>query len=308
MKYEANFTDSAKNALSSAHEKAAEMGHGYVGTEHILYGIVCEEKSIASDVLRRAGLDKQLVLTLIDKYVGRGESAETTIQGLTPMAKRIIHVASAHAARLRHDYVGTEHILMGILTEPGCVASRIISVTGAIPTKLFKETVDRFAMPELRRSSGSAQDKANRRQETKTLEQYSRDLTEAATSGQLDPVVGRESEIQRVIQILSRRTKNNPVLIGEPGVGKTAIAEGLAQKIASGDVPDCLHEKRIKTLDLTGMVAGTKYRGDFEERIKSIIDEVKKAGDIILFIDVMHTLIGAGAAEGAIDAANIIKP
>ena len=306
MRFEDRFTERAKNAFELAQAAASELGHGYVGSEHILLGLSREGGGVAAKVLRESGLESQLVFDLIVKNVGRGDRGETPAQGLTPRAKRIVEVAVMEANRLGHSYVGTEHLLMGILREYDSVASKLILMTGVDLNKLYTDIINVFGSGEYKPARQTAG--RQKRADTKTLDQFSRDLTEAAVNGALDPVIGRETEIQRVIQILSRRTKNNPVLIGEPGVGKTAIAEGLAQRIISGDVPDNLLDKRVVTLDLTGMVAGTKYRGDFEERIKAAIDEVQKAGDIILFIDELHTIIGAGAAEGSIDAANIIKP
>ena len=308
MRFEDRFTEQAKTALTLAQEAAAELGHGYVGSEHILLGISRGESGAAERVLREAGLTSDLLLQLVEKYVGRGESSETTAQGLTPRAKRVIELAVAEAGRLGHSYVGTEHLLMGILREYDSMASKIIVAAGADPNKLYTSVIDLLGTGEFRQTVSAGSERTGKRAETKTLDQFSRDLTQAARKGELDPVIGRENEIQRVVQILSRRTKNNPVLIGEPGVGKTAVAEGLAQRVVSGDVPENLRGKRVVSLDLTGMVAGTKYRGDFEERIKNAIDEVKKAKDVVLFIDELHTIIGAGAAEGAIDAANIIKP
>ena len=307
MRFEDRFTEKAKAALQYAHEAAAEMGHGYVGSEHILLGIMNDNTGLAAKVLHDAGIDKEMVKALMEKMVGRGEAGSTTQQGLTPRAKRIIELALTDANRLRHNYIGTEHLLLGILRESDSVAAKIITATGADLNRLYTNIIDTFNSRDYQKQGVSAE-RDRRFSDTKTLDQFSRDLTDAALKGQLDPVIGREDEIQRVVQILSRRTKNNPVLIGEPGVGKTAIAEGLAQRVVTGDVPETLKGKRVVSLDLTGMVAGTKYRGDFEERIKNAIDEVKKAKDVILFIDELHTIIGAGAAEGAIDAANIIKP
>ncbi len=308
MRFEDRFTEYARDVLNAAHEAAAGFGHSYVGSEHILLGIADCGGGVAAKVLREAGLTRELIETSIEKFVGRGESGHDTVQGLTPRAKHIIELAVAESARLGHSYVGTEHLLMGILREYDSVASRIIVASGIDPNRLYTDILNLF-IPEQGKKHATAGDRGGgRRADTKTLDQFSRDLTVAASHGELDPVIGRENEVQRVIQILSRRTKNNPVLIGEPGVGKTAIVEGLAQKVIAGDVPETLAGKRIVTLDLTGMVAGTKYRGDFEERIRSALDEVKKAGDVILFIDELHTIIGAGAAEGAIDASNILKP
>ncbi len=305
MKNEDRFTERAKHVFDLAHESASQLGHGYVGSEHILLGLARDGGGAAARVLREAGMTDELIRTSIEKLVGRGESGDTTVQGLTPRAKRIIELAMMDAGRLGHSYVGTEHLLMGILRESDSVAYNILTAAGADPNRLYTELVNMFDPANRRRAAAGP---AVRHPETKTLDQFSRDLTVMASQGRLDPVIGREREVGRVIQILSRRTKNNPVLIGEPGVGKTAIAEGLAQKIVSGDVPEDLRGKRVVSLDLSGMVAGTKYRGDFEERIKGALEEVKKAGDVILFIDELHTIVGAGAAEGAIDASNILKP
>ena len=306
MKYQDKFTERAKKALNFAYGAASELGHSYIGSEHVLLGLSREGGGIAAKVLREAGLDSAFIQELISKNVGSGGNQQPT-QGLTPRAKKIIELAAADAARLGHNYVGTEHLLMGILREYDSVAARLIASTGVDLNKLYTDIINIFTSTEYRPKVQTAKS-YTKRTDTKTLDQFGRNLTEAASKGLLDPVVGRDKEISRVIQILSRRTKNNPVLIGEPGVGKTAIAEGLAQKIISGDVPENLRGKHIVTLDLTGMLAGTKYRGDFEERIKAAIEEVQRATDIILFIDELHTIIGAGAAEGAIDAANIIKP
>ncbi len=307
MRFEDRFTERAKSVLDLAQAAAAELGHGYVGSEHILLGLAREGGGVAAKVLRESGLDSRLLLDLIEKHIGRGGQGEIPPQGLTPRAKRVIELAVTEANRLGHNYIGTEHLLMGILREHDSVAAKLVLSTGVDLNRMYTEILNIFGSNEYKPRQAAAVGKA-KKSDTKTLDQFSRDLTEMARSGSLDPVIGRENEIQRVIQILSRRTKNNPVLIGEPGVGKTAIAEGLAQRVISGDVPEMLKDKRVVSLDLTGMVAGTKYRGDFEERIKAAIDEVIKAGDVILFVDELHTIIGAGAAEGAIDASNIIKP
>ena len=308
------FTERARTAIEKAQEAAEELGHSYVGSEHLLLGIVREDGGQGAKVLKENGLTDELLTELVEKYVGRGTPG-TPIQGLSPRAKRAIELAVGDAGRLGHNFVGTEHLLLGILREPDCTAARIITGTGLDLNKLYTAVLSMFgagaaaARGASHQTVGSASGRAPRaRGDTKTLDQYSRDLTEMARKGQLDPVIGRDEEIRRVIQILSRRSKNNPVLIGEPGVGKTAIAEGLAQKVALGDVPEDLRGKRIVSLDLTGMLAGTKYRGDFEDRIKNVLKEVQKCGDVILFIDELHTIMGAGAAEGAIDAANILKP
>ena len=307
MRFEDRFTERAKSVLDLAQAAATELGHGYVGSEHILLGLSREGGGVAAKVLRESGLDNRIILDLIDKNIGRGGQGEILPQGLTPRAKRVIELAVTEANRLGHNYIGTEHLLMGILREHDSVASKLIISTGVDLNRLYTEILNIFGSSEYKPRQTAPVGRV-KKSDTKTLDQFSRDLTEMARGGSLDPVIGRENEIQRVIQILSRRTKNNPVLIGEPGVGKTAIAEGLAQRVIAGDVPEMLRDKRVVSLDLTGMVAGTKYRGDFEERIKAAIDEVIKAGDVILFIDELHTIIGAGAAEGAIDASNIIKP
>ena len=310
--YQDRFTERAKSAIKNAHEAAAEFGHSYVGSEHILLGLAREGEGLGAKVLRESGLDETIIAEMLEKFIGRGAPG-IPAQGLTPRAKRILELAMVDAGRLGHAFVGTEHLLMGLLREHESAGARIISSVGMDLNKLYTEIVNVFGTPEYRprqqqRQQTGARPQSNRTTETKTLDQFSRELTELARTGALDPVIGREKEITRIIQILSRRSKNNPVLIGEPGVGKTAIAEGLALRIASGDVPENLIDKRVVSLDLTGMLAGTKYRGDFEERVKTALQEIEKAGDVILFIDELHTIVGAGAAEGAIDAANIIKP
>jgi len=308
MRFEDRFTERAKNAFELAQAAASELGHAFVGSEHILLGLAREGGGVAAKVLGGAGLESRLIFDLIIKHVGLGNRGDTMPQDLSPRARSIVDTATMEAGRLGHNYVSTEHLLMGILREHDCVAVRLIRLTGVDINKLYTDVINIVGSSVFRPVKTPAAAGKQKKSETKTLDQFSRDLTEAAAGGALDPVIGRDNEIQRVIQILSRRTKNNPVLIGEPGVGKTAIAEGLAQRIVSGEAPETLLNKRIVTLDLSGMLAGTKYRGDFEERIKSAIEEVLKSGDIILFIDELHTIIGAGAAEGAIDAANIIKP
>ncbi|MBU5627843.1 ATP-dependent Clp protease ATP-binding subunit [Oscillibacter sp. MSJ-2] len=304
---ENKFTPRAENALRYAQEAAGELGHGYVGSEHLLLGLIREEEGIAYRCLTDAGLTADMVRDLIRKSVGAGLPGSDPAQGLTPRAKRAVEIAVEESMRGGFGYVGTEHLLLGLLREGSNMAVRILRTAGVDPRKLYSAV-----MQKLNEAPRSQQPSADNRTKddgkSKTLKEFTRDLTAAAREGKLDPVIGRDDEIQRVIQILSRRTKNNPVLIGEPGVGKTAIAEGLAQKIVVGDVPEELLDKKILSLDLSGMVAGTKYRGEFEERIKNTLNEVKRSGDVILFIDELHTIVGAGSAEGAVDAANIIKP
>lgn len=304
------FTEKARNAIGKAHAAAVELGHSCIGTEHLLLGIVRESDGLGARVLRENGFEETLVCERIEKSIGRG-SPGMPVQALTLHCRQVLAQAAKEADRLHHSYVGTEHLLMGILREPESTAARLLTEGGEDGSKLYTDIVDRFTAGDYRaamRSGSVSQCTAVRHAETKNLDQYSRDLTEMAARGELDPVIGREREITRVIQILSRRSKNNPVLIGEPGVGKTAVAEGLAQRVTHGEVPPELLDKRIVSLDLTGMLAGTKYRGDFEDRLKNVLREVSRAKDVVLFIDELHTVIGAGAAEGAIDAANILKP
>ena len=305
---ENKFTPRAEEALRLSQEAAEEMGHGYVGSEHLLLGLIREEEGIAHRVLSEYGVTDEMVCDVLQRSVGKGLSGTAPSQGLTPRAKSVVELAVSEAARMGSSYIGTEHLLMGILREGGNMALRILRTMGVDPKKMYSSIVQKLNDTPHTVTSGASTANRESDKKNKTLAEFTRDLTEAARAGKLDPVIGREKEIQRVIQILSRRTKNNPVLIGEPGVGKTAIAEGLAERIASGDVPEELLDKKILSLDLSGMVAGTQYRGEFEERIKNTLAEVKKAGNVILFIDELHTIVGAGSAEGAVDAANIIKP
>ena len=309
MTHENQFTPRAEEALRLAQEAAEEMGHGYVGTEHILLGLMREENGIAHRVMQEYGMTEDMICTVLERSVGKGLSGAAPSQGLTPRAKSAVELAVSEAMRMGAACIGTEHLLMGLLREGSNMAIRVLETVGIDPKKMYSSVVQKINEGP-RAAAGGSMPLSHREdgKKGKTLAEFTRDLTEAARQGKLDPVIGREKEIQRVIQILSRRTKNNPVLIGEPGVGKTAIAEGLAQRIAAADVPEELLDKRVLSLDLSGMVAGTKYRGEFEERIKKTIDEVKKAGNVILFIDELHTIVGAGSAEGAVDAANILKP
>lgn len=308
------FTQKANTALNLAVSCAQELGHTYVGTEHILLGLIKEGTGVAAVVMSECGLDDTALENLIADSIGKGTMTLLTPDDFTPRTKRVMQMAVIHSAKLRHNYVGTEHLLIAILSERDSFAVRFLSELGVNPstvlTALKSSLNDENGAGEEQdykfSENGSKASKANTN--TKTLSTYGRDLTLSAQNGEIDPVIGRDEEINRIIQILSRRTKNNPVLIGEPGVGKTAVAEGLALKIANGEVPEHLRSKQVFALDLTAMIAGTKYRGDFEDRIKNAIEEVKKSDNIILFIDELHTIIGAGSAEGSADAANILKP
>ena len=306
---ENKFTPGAEEALRLSQEAAGELGHGYVGTEHLLLGLIREGAGIAHTVLTEAGLTDDMIVEIIKTSVGAGLPGSNPAQGLTPRAKHVVEIAMEDSIRGGYNYVGTEHLLAGILREGNNMAVRILRTAGVDAKHLYTALMQKLSDSPRGRSGDAAKAAAkDDGGKTKALKEFTRDLTADARAGKLDPVIGRDSEIQRVIQILSRRTKNNPCLIGEPGVGKTAIAEGLARKIVLGDVPDDLLDKRLLSLDLSGMVAGTKYRGEFEERIKKVLEEVQKSGNVILFIDELHTIVGAGSAEGAVDAANIIKP
>ncbi len=301
------FTQKANDALNGAITAAENLGHAYVGSEHILLGLLNEKGGMAYAALSAKNITFEKVESIIKSGIGIGAPTILSPNDFTPRAKNIIDTAIVQGRGMGHSYIGTEHILMGLIREGTGAATEILSQLGVSPQELLKDLTKALgnASPG---SKGNSKGDAKTKSDTPTLSQYGRDLTSLANQGRIDPVIGRQKEIERVIQILSRRTKNNPCLIGEPGVGKTAIAEGLALKIAGGEVPELLRNKKIVALDLTGMVAGTKYRGDFEERIRNAIEEVQKAGDVILFIDEVHTLIGAGSAEGAVDAANILKP
>ena len=304
------FTARAEKAIEIANDIAMELGHKYIGTEHILYGLCKEGTGIASKVLENQNITDEDILQEIEMLIGTGEAIDDReALGFTPRSKRVIENAFIEARKLGSEYIGTEHLLIGIMREGDSVAVRIMMDLGIDPRKLYNEIVKVINEDESDANSNRATDKnSGSFNSTPTLNQFGSDLTKQAREGKLDPVIGRKTEIDRVIQILSRRTKNNPCLIGEPGVGKTAVVEGLAEKIVADDVPEMLKNKRVVTLDISGMVAGAKYRGDFEERIKKCLAEVKKAGDVILFIDEIHTIVGAGSAEGAVDAANILKP
>ena len=303
------FTARAEKALEYAQEIAMELGHNYIGTEHLLYGLVEEGTGVASKVLQNQGLTSEKVKQSIEEIVGVGDEIEDANQiSFTPRSKRVIENAFLEARRLGTEYIGTEHLLIGIMKEGDCVATRIMLEEDVNPQGLYNELIKVLNEEGEESNESNSSSSKGSYNSTPTLNQYGTDLTKQAKEGKLDPVIGRKEEIQRVIQILSRRTKNNPCLIGEPGVGKTAVAEGLAEKIVAGDVPEILKNKRVVSLDMASMIAGAKYRGDFEERIKKALKEVKKAGDVIIFIDEIHTIVGAGSAEGAVDAANILKP
>ena len=297
-----NLTETTKKALEIAENEAKELGHKYVGTEHLLYGLIKEGKGIASIVLESQGITENKVQSEILRLVGKNERVDKT-EGFTPRTKKVLENSYQEAKKEGLDYIGTEHILLGITKEGDSIAVRILINLKVNFQKLYSEIAkitneDILGLPKI----------SNRNNVPQTIMQFGIDLTECAKQGKLEKVIGRKEELDRIIQILLRRTKNNPCLIGEPGVGKTAVVEGLAEKIVTGEVPEELQNKKIISLDISSMVAGSKYRGDFEERVKKVLIEVKKAENIILFIDEIHLIVGAGAAEGAIDAANILKP
>ncbi|MCL2772985.1 MAG: ATP-dependent Clp protease ATP-binding subunit [Oscillospiraceae bacterium] len=316
------FTQYAKNALNNALELSRNFGHTYVGSEHLLLGILKEKNCAATKILENRGIMFENIRAQILNSAGIGEKINTAPADMTPRTKSVIERSLVEAQSLGHNYIGTEHILMALLQESDCVAIKILNAEGANIDLIYNDILNYFSSQEyassvnMKNNNTSGLDFAfpgavppmKRNSNTPVLNQYGKDLTAAAVQGKLDPIIGRDKEMERVIQILSRRTKNNPCLIGEPGVGKTAVVEGLAQKIAERNVPDTLANKRVVTLDLSGMIAGAKYRGEFEERMKNVMEEIKKNSDIIIFIDEIHTLVGAGAAEGAVDAANILKP
>jgi ATP-dependent Clp protease ATP-binding subunit ClpC len=310
------FTERARKVVFYAQEEAQKFGEGYVSTEHLLLGLVRENDSVAARVLDKLGVSLNRVRAEVEKQLPRGDARPNQDMTLTPRAKRVIDLAYDEARNLNNNYIGTEHLLLGLIREGDGLAGRVLAKLGVELEKARREVMglqdndtQQKSTSGSRSSSSSSSSSGSGQTKTQTLDEFGRDLTELAREGRLDPVVGRQNEIERVMQILCRRTKNNPCLIGEPGVGKTAIAEGLALRIVSGDIPDLLKDKRIVSLDLAALVAGTKYRGEFEERMKKVMEEVRRAdGAVVLFIDELHTLVGAGAAEGAIDASNIMKP
>jgi len=312
------FTEKAEDAVEMAQELAMNLGHNYVGTEHLLFGLANEGSGIAAQVLEEEGIDAEAVKQKIIDIDSQGSPIDNPeVIAFTPRSKRAIESAFMAARSIESQYIGTEHLLIGLLKTGDSIANKIIIKLDGKPQRIYASLIHKI------NESGDSEENndderddrrtSNRNRSgsfnsTPTLNQFGTDLTQKAREGKLDPVIGRKQEIQRVIEILSRRTKNNPCLLGEPGVGKTAVAEGLAEKIVAGDVPNTLKDKRLVSVDMTSMVAGAKYRGDFEERIKKMLKEVQKAGDVILFIDEIHTIVGAGNAEGAVDAANILKP
>jgi len=302
------FTERARRVLTLAQEEAQRFNHNYIGTEHLLLGLVREGDGVAAKVLSNLGVELNKVRSAVEFIIGRGDRATSGEIGLTPRAKRVIELAVDEARRLNHSYIGTEHLLLGLVREGEGIAAGVLESLGVNLERVRGETTRILAASQPQGGPATAAAGGRQSARTPTLDQLGVDLTAAARAGQLDPVIGREREIERVVQILSRRTKNNPVLIGEPGVGKTSIAEGLAHRIIAGDVPDTLLGKRMLTLDIGSLVAGTKYRGEFEERLKKVIEEIRSSKNCILFIDELHMLVGAGAAEGAVDAANILKP
>ena len=318
MMFESRFTESAQRAINLAAESARDLGHNYVGTEHMLLGLIKEGDGVAAKILESNDITEDSVSGVIHEILNVGEPLDELPGGFTPRTKYVIERSAAEAARLGHNYVGTEHLLIALLRESSSIAAKILITLNANPQKLYSDIMNMLSDSDEDEAVGSAAyggmprggHSGGRRgkNDCPTLMKFGKDLTQMARESKLDPVIGRDKAIERVIQILSRRSKNNPCLIGEPGVGKTAVAEGLAQKIASGQVPEILKDKSIVTLEMSSMLAGAKYRGEFEERLKKAMDEVRKSGKVILFIDEIHTIIGAGAAEGAIDAANILKP
>ena len=297
------FTERAKKVLVLAQEEAQRFNHNYIGTEHLLLGLVREGEGIAAKVLSNLGVELNKVRSAVEFIIGRGDRMVIGDISLTPRAKKVIELSVEEARRLNHNHIGTEHLLLGLVREGEGIAAGVLECLGVNLEKVRSQVIQVVSQ------SGPGTGEGGKQQSrTPTIDQMGVDLTANARAGKLDPIIGRETEIERVIQILSRRTKNNPALIGEPGVGKTAIAEGLAQRIISGDVPETLQGKRLLTLDIGSLVAGTKYRGEFEERLKKVVEEIRSSGDCMLFIDELHTLVGAGAAEGAVDAANILKP
>src|SRR5213596_3014947 len=302
------FTDRARRVVVLAQEEARMLNHNYIGTEHILLGLIHEGEGVAAKALESLGISLEGVRQQVEEIIGQGQQAPSGHIPFTPRAKKVLELSLREALQLGHNYIGTEHLLLGLIGEGEGVAAQVLVKLGGDPTRVRQQVIQLLAGSQGKEPAAAGAPPETAPSTSLILDQFGRNLTAAAHQGKLDPVIGREKEIERVMQVLSRRTKNNPVLVGEPGVGKTAIVEGLASKIVKGDVPETLKGKQIYTLDLGALVAGSRYRGDFEERLKKVLKEIKTRGDIILFIDELHTLVGAGAAEGAIDAASILKP
>ncbi|HLV57416.1 MAG TPA: Clp protease N-terminal domain-containing protein, partial [Natronosporangium sp.] len=305
------FTDRARRVVVLAQEEARMLNHNYIGTEHILLGLIHEGEGVAAKALESLGISLEGVRQQVEEIIGQGQQAPSGHIPFTPRAKKVLELSLREALQLGHNYIGTEHILLGLIREGEGVAAQVLVKLGADLNRVRQQVIQLLSGYQQGKepaAAGAGGGSESAPATSLVLDQFGRNLTQAAREGKLDPVIGREKEIERVMQVLSRRTKNNPVLIGEPGVGKTAVVEGLAQKIVKGEVPETLKDKHLYTLDLGALVAGSRYRGDFEERLKKVLKEIRTRGDIILFIDEIHTLVGAGAAEGAIDAASILKP
>src|SRR5687767_5166452 len=304
------FTDRARRVVVLAQEEARMLSHNYIGTEHILLGLIHEGDGIAAKALESLGVSLEAVRAQVEEIIGQGQQAPSGHIPFTPRAKKVLELSLREALQLGHNYIGTEHILLGLIREGEGVAAQVLVKLGADLNRVRQQVIQLLSGYQGKEPAAAGAGGAGEAAPSTSLvlDQFGRNLTQAAREGKLDPVIGREKEIERVMQVLSRRTKNNPVLIGEPGVGKTAVVEGLSQKIIKGEVPETLKDKQLYTLDLGALVAGSRYRGDFEERLKKVLKEIRTRGDIILFIDELHTLVGAGAAEGAIDAASILKP
>ncbi|MEV0217653.1 Clp protease N-terminal domain-containing protein, partial [Micromonospora sp. NPDC050695] len=303
------FTDRARRVVVLAQEEARMLNHNYIGTEHILLGLIHEGEGVAAKALESLGISLEGVRQQVEEIIGQGQQAPSGHIPFTPRAKKVLELSLREALQLGHNYIGTEHILLGLIREGEGVAAQVLVKLGADLNRVRQQVIQLLSGYQGKEPAAAGAAPGEAAPSTSlVLDQFGRNLTQAAREGKLDPVIGREKEIERVMQVLSRRTKNNPVLIGEPGVGKTAVVEGLSQKIIKGEVPETLKDKQLYTLDLGALVAGSRYRGDFEERLKKVLKEIRTRGDIILFIDEIHTLVGAGAAEGAIDAASILKP
>src|SRR6201990_3055852 len=300
------FTDRARRVVVLAQEEARMLNHNYIGTEHILLGLIHEGEGVAAKALESLGISLEAVRQQVEEIIGQGQQAPSGHIPFTPRAKKVLELSLREALQLGHNYIGTEHILLGLIREGEGVAAQVLVKLGADLNRVRQQVIQLLSGYQGKEPAGTASEGTP--STSLVLDQFGRNLTAAARESKLDPVIGREKEIERVMQVLSRRTKNNPVLIGEPGVGKTAVVEGLAQMVVKGEVPETLKDKQLYTLDLGSLVAGSRYRGDFEERLKKVLKEIRTRGDIILFIDEIHTLVGAGAAEGAIDAASILKP